>query len=203
MKHTIDQGLANVLRETRGADNRVTVLFEYMRARGISRYDESVTQLEHGLQAAHLAREAGAPPSEITAALLHDIGHLLVGEFDGTDDFLHNDLEHEAVGARYMEPFFPPEITEPIRLHVPAKRYLCTTDPSYLDQLSVASKRSFELQGGRLSDEEKADLEKNPHLDIALRLRRRDDAAKVANLSVPDIDSYRESVRLVMLEAQG
>ena len=170
-----------------------------MRGKGPSRYDEAVTQLEHGLQAAYLANEAGADAAEITAALFHDIGHLLVNEFDGTGDFLNEDLEHEFVAADYLDPYFPPTVTEPIRLHVPAKRYLCSTDQDYHDLLSDASKRSFELQGGNLSPDEKAELDAHPHLQAALRLRRFDDQAKTSGLKVPEIDSYREPVFLSLL----
>ena len=66
--------------------------------------------------------------------------------------FWREDQNHEEVGADYLEPFFVEAVTTPIRLHVPAKRYLCTTDASYYDGLSEASKRSFQVQGGTLSD---------------------------------------------------
>ncbi|MCB1094844.1 MAG: HD family phosphohydrolase [Verrucomicrobiae bacterium] len=195
MKHSIDHKLAESLDKAPDADAKVELLFDYMLAKGNSRYDEAVTQLEHGLQAACLARHAHAPPSEITAALLHDIGHLLVDEFEGTDDFLYDDLGHELIGADYLEPYFPSEVIEPIRLHVPAKRYLCTVDADYFDRLSTASQRSFELQGGKLSEEDKAAMDACPHLQAALRLRRWDDLAKTADLEVPEINSYRGAVR--------
>jgi predicted HD phosphohydrolase len=55
-------------------------------------YDgEGVTQLEHALQTAMRAEAEGASPALITAALLHDLGHLLNDQGDtptlrGVDD---------------------------------------------------------------------------------------------------------------------
>ena len=165
-------------------------LFDFMKEHGNTNYDESVTQLEHALQCAQLARQGELDDTAITAAVFHDLGHLLVVEHDGKDGFLAEDMNHEEVGAKFLDEWFPAAVTEPIRLHVAAKRYLCSTDATYHGQLSAASQRSFELQGGQLSAAEQAELEKNEHLAIALQLRRLDDQGKVAGLSVPDIEEF-------------
>ena len=125
------------------AAQKIDTLFNYMEKRGQSFYDEVVTQLEHALQCAALAQQHNASPTLITGALLHDVGHIILDEHSAREAFLDTDLSHEEVGAQYLEPFFPAAVTTPIRLHVPAKRYLCTTDASYHDGLSEASKRSF------------------------------------------------------------
>ena len=177
------------------AEQKVNTLFKYMEKRGQSRYDEVVTQLEHALQCAALAREKNASPTLITGALLHDIGHIILDEHNAREAFLNTDLNHEEVGARYMEPFFPESVTIPIRLHVPAKRYLCTTDPSYYDGLSEASKRSLKLQGGTMSDEERKAFEQIPCFEDGLILRRWDDLAKVKGLDTPRLEVYREIVQ--------
>ena len=174
---------------------RADTLFAYMRRRGQSFYDESVTQLEHALQCARQAELAAAGPVQVAAALLHDLGHFLVDEHDDQADFLTEDLLHEEVGATYLQPFFIERLTEPVRLHVPAKRYLCTTDAAYHDGLSRASKRSFQLQGGPMSAAEQAEFERNPHARDAVRLRRWDDLAKVKGLATAGLERYRDAVR--------
>lgn len=189
-----DQTLADALNQAATPDAKVDVIFAYLRERGQSNYDEQVTQLEHALQAAHLARQSQAPPEQVVAALLHDIGHFLMDEHDEDSDFLKEDWYHETVGAEYLQPFFADIITESIRLHVPAKRYLCTVDPDYFKGLSRASVRSLELQGGTMSPEELAEMEQNPYCHVAVQVRRWDDGAKVNDLEVPDLEAYRQDV---------
>ena len=194
MSNRIDQTLAEQMTDMIAAEKVVT-LFDYMERRGQSFYDESVTQLQHACQCANQARLHGGSTTQVASALLHDIGHFLLDEHNAENDFLEEDQNHEEVGADYLEPFFPAAVTTPIRLHVPAKRYLCTTDASYYDDLSEASKRSFRLQGGVMSDKEQAAFERIPHYRDALQLRRWDDLAKVKGLETPVIDTYREAVQ--------
>lgn len=113
---------------------------------------ELVTQLEHALQAAHFAEQASEPDSLIAAALLHDIGHL-THDFDEDCAGQGIDDQHEMAGADWLSEHvgFGPEVTEPIRLHVPAKRFLCAVDANYLSELSDASRLSLKLQGGPFS----------------------------------------------------
>ena len=174
---------------------KVDALFAYMERRGQSFYDEVVTQLEHALQCAYQAQQVGADSVQVAAALLHDLGHFLVDEHNKEADFLTEDLLHEEVGAEYLEPFFIDAVTEPVGLHVPAKRYICTVDESYYQTLSRASKRSFELQGGFMSAEEKAAFEQKPHWESAVQLRKWDDLAKMKDLKTPGLESYRAAVQ--------
>ena len=190
----IDQTLAEQLTGMTAAE-KVATLFDYMERRGQSFYDESVTQLQHACQCANQARLHDGSRTQVASALLHDIGHFLLNEHNAESDFLEEDQNHEEVGADYLEPFFPEAVITPIRLHVPAKRYLCTTDASYYDGLSEASKRSFQVQGGVMSDEERTAFERIPHYEDALQLRRWDDLAKVRGLETPAIDTYREIVQ--------
>lgn len=122
-------------------------LFAWLSVAGATHYEEQVTQLQHALQTAELARQEHATEQDIVAALLHDIGHLLVDAHQSQDDFLGRDLQHEEVGAQWLAPFFPAEVIEPVRLHVLAKRWLCTMDETYWQGLSEASRHSFLLQG--------------------------------------------------------
>jgi len=191
--HVIDQSLAQQMQGA-SAVEKVDALFAYIQKKGRTNYDDQVTQLEHALQTADLAKAAGATSTQVTSALLHDLGHLLVCEHNAESNFLAEDLEHEVVGAKYLEPFFPPEVTVPIGLHVPSKRYLCTVDPDYYDGLSTTSRHSFEVQGGKMTDSERAEFEKTPHLKFAVQLRRWDDRGKMGGRKVPDLEAYRDDV---------
>lgn len=194
MPNYIDQSLAQEMKNGT-AEQKVEVLFNYMEAQGQSFYDEVVTQLEHALQCAALAQQNDAGPTLITSALLHDLGHFILDEHNADKAFLATDLNHEEIGAEYLAPFFPDAVTTPIRLHVPAKRYLCATDASYHDGLSEASKRSLKVQGGVMSDEEREAFEQIPHFRDALTLRRWDDLAKVKGLAIAGLETYRDIVQ--------
>lgn len=194
MNNYVDPTLAEELNAAT-SQQKVDALFSYMEKRGQSFYDEAVTQLEHALQCAALAKQHDASPTLITGALLHDIGHIILDEHNADFAFLDTDLNHEVIGAQYLEPFFPDIVTTPIRLHVPAKRYLCTTDTTYYDGLSDASKRSLKLQGGIMSDEERESFEQIPHYKDALTLRQWDDLAKVKGLETVGLETYRDIVQ--------
>ena len=120
-------------------------------ARGAGAYfGERVSMTEHGLQAAHFAQAERAPEPLMLAALLHDVGHLLEDVPDAIEDWLA-DARHEEVGARWLARRFGAQVSEPVRLHVPAKRYLCATDPDYFRMLSPASVHTLGLQGGPMT----------------------------------------------------
>jgi len=161
-------------------------------------FGEPVSQSEHALQAAHMAAVEYAPAGLIAAALLHDIGHLLHGKGEDIAD-KGVDSQHEEAGGEWLALWFGPDVTEPVRLHVPAKRYLCATDPAYLSGLSAASVQSLELQGGPFTAEEVHDFEVNPYFREAVRLRRWDDAAKIPGLDVPGLAAYKEVIDKVAL----
>ena len=190
----VDHSLIENFSQCSTATQMTDVLFEFMQRKGNSFYDEAVTQLEHALQAALLARQNKASSPQLVAALLHDIGHFLMDEEDQQSDFLQEDWLHEEVGAEQLTPFFDRSVIDPIRLHVPAKRYLCTVDPEYYQGLSRASKRSYELQGGQLSEAEKSAFESNPHYQSAVLLRRWDDGAKITGFTTPPLSDYRAEV---------
>ncbi len=168
----------------------VDQLIEIYGLRAEKRYGLSaVNQLQHGLQAAALSEAQGESAAFITAALLHDIGHMVhdLGEDPaalGVDDL------HEAKGAAWLNEHFGPEVTEPVRLHVPAKRYLCATDPAYFSKLSEDSVRSLALQGGPMSADEVARFRQEPYHAAAVRLRRIDEAAKDPAMQAPAFEHF-------------
>lgn len=169
---------------------QMAVLIELLRERGHSAYGgEAVTQGEHALQSAWQAEQAGAAPALITAALLHDLGHLVHHLPDDSPEQGIDD-HHEVVAARRLSRLFGPEVVEPVRLHVAAKRYLCAVEPGYRESLSEPSRVSLELQGGPMSAEEVRRFRENPHGAAAVSLRRWDDLAKVAGLLTPPLDHF-------------
>lgn len=148
---------------------------------------EPVTALEHALQCAQLAEWAGAPTSLVVAALLHDIGHF-VGGAEGLADTV--DDTHEARALPWLGGALGPAVTEPIRLHVAAKRWLVVAEPGYADTLSPASRHSLQLQGGPMTAAERAAFEALPFAADAALLRRWDDAAKTPGRATPPLDWY-------------
>jgi gamma-butyrobetaine dioxygenase len=148
------------------------------------------------LQAAALAEQDGASPELVIAALLHDVGHF-TGPLTGADLMGGTDNRHSDVAADWLGRWFGTAVTEPIRLHVAAKRYLCAVEPAYLEVLSPASAYTLEVQGGPMDDDEVAAFEAEPYAADAVRLRRWDDAAKDPTADVPSFDHYEQQVALL------
>ena len=154
-------------------------------------YGEAITQLDHVLQCGQLAIEAGEPDVLVVAALLHDIGQFI-------DDAGHAaettgvDARHEDLGADWLARWYGPEVTEPVRMHVAAKRYLCAVEHGYEAALSRASQLSLALQGGAMDAGEVEAFAAQPWFDEAVRLRRYDDAGKRIGWQVPDLASHHD-----------
>ena len=166
--------------------------------RGVESYlGESITMSQHMLQAAQNAEQAGEPGDVITAALLHDIGHF-TSEFP--DDFVEQKIDtlHQHAGATILERFFQPAVSEPVRWHVDAKRYLCAVEPEYYSGLSDASVKTLKLQGGPFDQAQLREFESRPHYETALRVRRYDDMGKVPGKATPDIDYYLSMAQVVL-----
>ena len=165
---------------------------------GQDRYGEQdVNQIQHALQCATHAEASGASADLITAALLHDIGHMIDKHFDGAAE-AGIDRKHEQIGSAYLAKWFGPDVTGPILLHVPAKRYLCAVESTYFDGLSPGSVLSLELQGGPFSGDEAAAFVKQPHARDAIHLRRWDDLAKDPDARTEDLDYYLGFVQLAI-----
>lgn len=176
-------------------------VFDLYSRRGCAHYGEDVTQIAHALQCAALAQRDGASDELVCAALLHDIGHLVVVHTHGTDGVGSVDDDHEAVGGRVLSALFAPKVAAPVAMHVLAKRWRCTVDPAYAASLSAASRTSLRLQGGPLGELACRRFEAHPGFDDAVRLRRWDDAAKDPDLSVGVMADYHDLLTGLAREA--
>jgi phosphonate degradation associated HDIG domain protein len=176
--------------------SNVDGLFTLYEAKGSRHYGEGVSQNEHALQCAALAREDGVKSALIVAALFHDVGHLVL-DVQGNEDFVmtHDDDRHEALGARILAPLFGPAVAQPVALHVIAKRWLCSKEPQYHERLSSASRATLVAQGGLLSDEECERFEAHPGFNDAIALRTWDDTGKTEGLHVGELRDWEPIVR--------
>ena len=182
--------------------NIVEFIADIFERRGAESYlGEPVTMSEHMLQGAVLAEREGASEELVAAALLHDIGHY-TSEFGPYSPEDTQDNYHEESGAKVLAPFFPPVIAECVRLHVPAKRYLCAADRGYYDRLSEASKHTLSLQGGPMTAGEVKAFERNPFYREAVRVRIWDDEGKQPGMATPDFRHYVPLLKRVV-ERQG
>ncbi|KZO91681.1 hypothetical protein CALVIDRAFT_541583 [Calocera viscosa TUFC12733] len=173
----------------------VNHLFTLLISQGDAGYiGEKVSQLEHCLQAAHLAQSAGSDDETTLAALLHDIGQFLPedkAEAMMTEQGSVGRQGHERLGADYLAKLgFSRKVCELVGAHVVAKRYLTATDNSYYDDLSDASKMSLRFQGGPFTSAEVTEFERDPLFPAKVALRRWDDHAKSVGLAVPGLDTY-------------
>jgi gamma-butyrobetaine dioxygenase len=185
-------GTLAVLRRERAVAARefVDELAELFAGEGASAYlGEEVTMAQHMLQAAARAEEAGAPDALIAAALLHDLGHFH-GPVSGEELMEGTDNRHSHTGADRLAEWFGPEVTEPIRLHVAAKRYLCAVEAGYFGRLSEASVYTLEVQGGPMSPGEVAAYEANPYAADGVAVRHWDDEGKDPEAPTPDFAHF-------------
>ena len=173
-------------------------LLNWLEDEGRSKYDEGVNQFEHSVQTAMIAKKNKSSFSLIVAALLHDIGHLILNENTSKDDFLNYALNNELIGAQWLENKFPRSVIEPIKLHVSAKRYLCSLNNKHYSKLSEASKRSLQLQGGLMNKKEQRIFQKNLFSKDAIMLRKWDDDAKVKNFQIMPIRNFKNDIIMML-----
>ncbi|NWN92202.1 HD domain-containing protein [Marinobacter adhaerens] len=176
--------------DTLDQDNIVAFIGDIFARRGSESYmGEAVTMSQHMLQSAMLAQKANAPDTLVAAALLHDIGHY-TSEFPEDSLASGQDNYHESAGADVLKAFFPKAVTEPIELHVAAKRYLCAVNDNYFSRLSPASVQSLNVQGGPMSQDEVDAFRQHEFYEDALRLRVWDDEGKVADMQTPAFEDF-------------
>ena len=168
------------------------VLLLYQRFGGEDYIGEPVSQIEHMCQCAQLAAGGGFDNEVILAAFFHDIGHLLEHVMPARQMDGFGVVDHEKLGAEYLlQKGFSEKIANLVASHVQAKRYLTFQYPEYFDQLSVASKRTLEFQGGMMSKEEALLFEADELHPLYIQLRKWDEAAKIEKVPLPSLDYYR------------
>lgn len=180
-------------------DNIIDFILDLFERRGAEEYlGEAVSMSQHMEQTAACASADGATDELVIAALLHDIGHF-VGDFP--IEALGNGINnlHEDAGADFLAPYFPVSVTEPIRLHVAAKKYLCAVDPGYIKRLSAASIDSLNVQGGPMSESEVREFEASPYHLSAVNTRFYDDDGKVAGLNIKSVKEYRGQMESLLI----
>lgn len=181
-----------------GAAETRAKIFSALRAVENLPYDgEPVSQLEHALQCADLARTSGGDGELVIAALLHDMGRSpMVLQEAGTVG------DHGRIAREWLAPLVGERVAWLAGQHVPAKRYLVATDPSYKEGLTATSLRTLREQGGPMSPEEVREFECHSQWREAVALRRWDDLAKEPDARVPPLEAYEEALRSVVLSRQ-
>jgi predicted HD phosphohydrolase len=183
-------------------DERVREVVRVMQAAIDMDYiGEPISQLEHGLQCAKFAFDAGADDETVLAALFHDIGHFVVFCEDGKKRLaLEKPVDkmgdmgvakHEVLGGRYLKALgFSDKTAALVEGHVLAKRYLVWKNQHYSQKLSPASKITLQYQGGPMTTEEAQLFEKSELFDTILKMRTWDDKAKIVGAKVPNLDHW-------------
>ena len=168
--------------------------------RGHESYGEGLSLSQHSIQCAVFAQRDGASSALVAAALLHDIGHML---HDLPEDVADSglDTQHESLGSAWLSQYFGAAVSEPVRLHVAAKRYLAATEQGYIDRLSDASKLSLRLQGGPMLGDALRAFQAKRFFADALRLRRWDEESKIVGFKGPDAAHF-DAVLVSCLEPQ-
>jgi phosphonate degradation associated HDIG domain protein len=174
--------------------DEVRSLFETAKAQEY--LGEDITLIEHMVQCGDLAKSDRAPDWLVVAALLHDVGHILIPDAQEAQD-AGSDRHHDEVGASWLTQRFPNNVVQAVKLHVDAKKYLVATNPEYFDKLSAASKATLLIQGGAFSPRECEDFLRQDFADEAVQLRLWDDTAKVRGISDASLDRFRDAIEKV------
>jgi len=183
----------------------VNEIFDLYAKHGAEEYaGEKVSQLEHMVQAAQLAMDGGYDDEVVLAAFLHDVGHLLPIQHASESMDGYGMMDHEKVGAQYLLRMgFSERMCKLIASHVNAKRYLTWKYPEYYEQLSGASKKTLEYQGGKMEETEAKQFEADPLFELYIKMRRWDEAAKIENQPVPDINLFKVKAIAHLRKALG
>jgi predicted HD phosphohydrolase len=186
---------------TKRAERMADRLIEALRTASNQYGGEPVTELEHSLQCADLALDAGADEELVLACLLHDVGRYAVDQrlvYDTKEVRLDpppGGRGHHQLGAELIAPYVSRRVAWLVSMHADAKRYLCAAEAGYYDHLTPASRHTLTLQGGPMGAEEMAHLERHEWLGDALQLRRWDDAAKAPGKRTRPVEFWEPRLR--------
>lgn len=160
---------------------------------------EPVSQLEHMSQSAQLAMDEGYDDEVVLASFFHDIGHICVMSHEENNMGGFGVKSHEKIGADFLrEKGFPERVAKLVENHVQAKRYLTFKYPDYLKQLSEASKKTLEFQGGVMSEKEAVAFEHDPLFEMSILMRKWDELAKETNLPIVPINELKNKARKIL-----
>ncbi|MGJ3261470.1 MAG: HD domain-containing protein [Rhodospirillales bacterium] len=180
----------------------VDSIFEALETAGTVQYGtEPITELEHALQIADIADEMSGDEELVLAALLHDIGRVAVRQDEISDTLVPDHMGktgggkgHDEAGADLLKDYFSDRILSGIRMHVAAKRYLCTVEPKYRDRISGGSETTLRMQGGLMSDAELEEFRATPYSEDAVQIRRWDDMAKTPGKETRPLEHWRDMI---------
>jgi phosphonate degradation associated HDIG domain protein len=172
-------------------EQAVAKVFALYERFGASDYiGEPVSQIEHMSQAAQCAMAEGFDDEVILAAFFHDIGHICAENAENMGGF--GVVSHERLGADYLRSAgFSERMARLVECHVQAKRYLTLREPGYFEQLSEASRRTLEYQGGVMTEAEAEAFEQDPLCAVSLRMRQWDELAKEMHVPLIDLDMLK------------
>ena len=152
----------------------------------VSAESDKFFELDHGLQCAALLEISDPSDIELqVAGLIHDLAH----PWDGPGQ-----PRHATMGADAVRTILGERVAALIEGHVPAKRFLVTTQPEYRDLLSPDSVMTLEAQGGDLSLQEVVDFQSNPWWEAMVALRIADEGAKDPNAVVPELEHWIDAI---------
>jgi 2-amino-1-hydroxyethylphosphonate dioxygenase (glycine-forming) len=174
----------------------------YQKFGGADYIGEPVSQLEHMSQSAQLAMKEGYDDEVILAAFFHDIGHICVMNNEANNMNGFGIKSHEKIGGDYLrEKGFPERVAKLVENHVQAKRYLTFKYPEYDQQLSEASRKTLEFQGGVMTRQEADVFEKDPLFQTSIRMRQWDELAKETNVPIVDLEEIKVKARSVLFNS--
>ncbi|MCE2958711.1 MAG: HD domain-containing protein [Bacteroidota bacterium] len=171
----------------------INEVFELYENFGVSEYvGEPVSLIEHMSQSAQLAMQTGQDDEVILAAFFHDIGHMCALKNETNSMGIYGAKSHEKIGADFLRAKgFSEKIARLVENHVQAKRYLTHKYPDYYNNLSEASKKTLEYQGGKMTEEEAHQFENDPLFATSILMRQWDEEAKLENIALIDIKKIK------------
>lgn len=160
---------------------------------------EPVSQIEHMWQSAQLAIEGGFDDEVVLAAFFHDIGHICVQASAEQSMAGYGVKSHEKIGADFLRAKgFSERVARLVENHVQAKRYLTYKYPPYYENLSEASKKTLEFQGGVMSKSEAEVFELDPLFELSILMRKWDEDAKISHMPLLDMEVLKEKCKKVL-----
>lgn len=190
----------SVKKQTADIESVIDEVFSLYERFGHADYiGEPVSQLEHMSQSAQLAILRGSDDEVVLAAFFHDIGHICVMQQTENSMGGYGVKRHEKIGADFIRSKgFPERVAQLIESHVQAKRYLTFKYPEYYNNLSEASRKTLEYQGGKMTADEADRFERADIFDASILMRRWDEEAKEMHVPIIDMQDLKLRAKRVL-----